>query len=390
MPPMSPGFALEVTSLGKVPHSLPSTAAPRAPVPNHRQLLRHLFSNTPLQYVWLCTTATTNQPPPRRFFFPSTPRYALINTAPLLARPGATSERWHVLSNPHDPAAVPADAVAATSPSSPPSPSAGTILLSMGFTPTGAGTPSMRPLSATVPGSAGRAPRHFSADSPAASGSGNASGTGSGGGGGGSAGGGEGGGARRTPRRETQPPAIPEGFSLGTAAMPHGGSGGDGDGDGDGGRAMGRAEPLAAAKHAGDRRRPTTALQRESSGGGDGDITPGRASGAKGGGGGAEEGKVLLPEVPGLDGVGNSAGAVETGSTGSGQRERLQEEEVAVLQEEQEEADDEGMVHLFRVKSYPAPVWCEICDGLLLGVSQWPREWRRWWWWRWGRRARVR
>lgn len=29
----------------------------------------------------------------------------------------------------------------------------------------------------------------------------------------------------------------------------------------------------------------------------------------------------------------------------------------------------EGKVHLFRVKSYTAPVWCEVCQRLLLGVS---------------------
>lgn len=272
------------------------------------------------------------------------PRYASISMAPLLARPGASSERWHVLSNPNDPAA-PAEAIPPAA--SFPTPSAGTILLSLGFTPTGAGTPSTRPLSASLPGSASRTPRHFSADSPAASGSAIA----------GLSGGGGGDGLRRTPRRET--PAIPEGFSLGKAAISTGRNGGS--------STAGRAESPAAARHMVDARQPSMAFQLENAGG---DSVPVGVSGANGDGGGGDKHTMLLPEVPESDGVEESAGGgdgVEMGSSGAGHHE---EPEEAGAVEEEEEADDEGMVHLFRVKSYPAPAWCEICDRLLLGVSR--------------------
>ncbi|CAN0469953.1 unnamed protein product, partial [Ectocarpus sp. 12 AP-2014] len=80
--------------------------------------------------------------------------------------------RWHVLSDPNN-ASTTGDPrlsgdVAGTSPPS----SAGTILLSLGFSPTG-GTPSIRPLPATplVLGSSNRnrTPRHSSSESPAGS-----------------------------------------------------------------------------------------------------------------------------------------------------------------------------------------------------------------------------
>ncbi|CAM9220980.1 unnamed protein product, partial [Ectocarpus fasciculatus] len=96
--------------------------------------------------------------------------YASINMAPLLARPGSTSERWHVLSDPNNSSTtgdprLPAGDVTGSSPPS----SAGTILLSLGFTPTG-GTPSIRPLPATpLVGSSNRTPRHASSESPAGS-----------------------------------------------------------------------------------------------------------------------------------------------------------------------------------------------------------------------------
>eukprot|EP00903_Cladosiphon_okamuranus_P005945 g5874.t1 len=308
--------------------------------------------------------------------------YALINTAPLLARPGVTSERWHVLSNPNENSNDLAEP-SATSSSLSPATSAGTILLSLGFTPTGAGTPSTRPVSATVPGSAGRSRRPFSADSPAASG--NSSGGGFAGGEGGGGGGG-GDSTRRTPRRDTHPPAIPEGFSLGTAAMSQGG----GEGGGGGSSPIGRAEFPSAARHKGDARRPSAAFQRENNGdSGIGiDLSFGD-SGTNGGlGGGRGTQSVLLPEVPESAGVdiddsaGEERGAVEIGSTGQGQHEGKVEVEGGGGGEGEGEGgvDDEGggggegegggegMVHLFRVKSYPAPVWCEICDRLLLGM----------------------
>lgn len=79
---------------------------------------------------------------------------------------------------------------------------------------------------------------------------------------------------------------------------------------------------------------------------------------------------MVLPEMKEPSGVEESAGTggvLERGSTVQ-QSPGEEEEEVGVGVEEEEE-DGQGMVHLFRVKTYPAPVWCEVCERLLLGVS---------------------
>eukprot|EP00752_Nemacystus_decipiens_P018720 g16783.t1 len=101
-----------------------------------------------------------------------------------------------------------------------------------------------------------------------------------------------------------------------------------------------------------------------------GGSTSGGGLGANGDGGGGDKHSTLLPEVPELDDVEESdsggGGDIQMGNSGTGYHEAREEE--AVVVPEEEEADEEGMAHLFRVKSYPAPVWCEVCDRLLLGM----------------------
>ncbi|CAN0131113.1 unnamed protein product, partial [Ectocarpus sp. 4 AP-2014] len=255
--------------------------------------------------------------------------YAAINMAPLLARPGSTSERWHVLSDPNN-ASTTGDPrlsgdVAGTSPPS----SAGTILLSLGFTPTG-GTPSIRSLPATplVIGSSNRTPRHASSKSPAGSSKSNF--------------GWEGGdNGRRTPRAQT--PAIPEGFSLGEAAMPGGGGGG---GTGSSGAAE-RAHVLSSTQRVVDAQAASSALSR------DGDVGGGEALDD------AERDGLLLPEEAAGETPHERGGVAEV-DTGSGA--------VLELNGTQDQEPGKGKVHLFRVKTFSAPVWCEICEGFLLGM----------------------
>ncbi len=327
-----------------------------------------------------------------------TPSYASINMAPLLARPGSTSERWHVLSNPdEDGTAAAADsrnrggAVAGAAPSasasssaaSSPSSSAGTILLSLGFTPSGGGTPSVRPLSlsATLLGSAGKPPRHFSAEpsTGSGSGSGNGSANRSGGGGRGDSGLEE---QRRTPREGGAAKPKPEGFSLGEAAVPASASVSVSPGDAGvgGGRGVERVDPTAP-------KGMVDARQRSAISNG----TSGRRTGGGGGGGGGGESSVRNSTAAGaLDvngtgtGTGGDAGdgrkrgasvpealvSDDAGSPQQGVEKFEMDGEVVVDEEEEEAAEEEGMVHLFRVKSYSAPVWCEICQRLLLGVSR--------------------
>ncbi|CAM9903085.1 unnamed protein product, partial [Pylaiella littoralis] len=244
--------------------------------------------------------------------------YASINMAPLLDDNAAAERNGDIRESSPEP-----------SPSS-----AGTILLSLGFTPTG-GTPSIRPLTRTLPGSGGRTPRH---ESPGGASNPN--------------GGWEGGGhsGRRTPRNET--PSIPEGFSLGEAAIPSSGGGGGGGGAG-GSSGSGNSsaiEPVdpPSARRMTDGRRPSAGFGRDSGGGGDG------GGGGGGGGGGARGGRVLQE-------VGGSRGEVDDAAGGV-------LEEVGEEDEEEEDHEEQGKVHLFRVKSYPAPVWCEMCQGLLLGM----------------------
>lgn len=59
----------------------------------------------------------------------------------------------------------------------------------------------------------------------------------------------------------------------------------------------------------------------------------------------------------GVDGVGDSGGGAKSVVVGGGSREG------AVG------GGGGGKVHLFRVKSYSVPVWCEVCQRLLFGVS---------------------
>lgn len=154
--------------------------------------------------------------------------------------------------------------------------------------------------------------------------------------------------------------------------MSQGGSGGAG------GIAVGRVESSAAARRAVDAPRPSMALPRDNGGGGGGggsvasSGTPVGPLGSNGDGGGGNKRSMVLPEIPEPDNVEESADSgsvVEIGGTGQEGEEMEVGVEVEV-EEEEEKADDEGLVHLFRVKSYPAPVWCEICDRLLLGVSR--------------------
>lgn len=56
-----------------------------------------------------------------------------------------------------------------------------------------------------------------------------------------------------------------------------------------------------------------------------------------------------------VDGGGNGSGLVEKGE-GEG--------------EEEEEEEGGRKVHLFRVKSFPSLLWCEVCQKLLFGVSR--------------------
>lgn len=73
-----------------------------------------------------------------------------------------------------------------------------------------------------------------------------------------------------------------------------------------------------------------------------------------------EKGGLLLPEEAAGETPDETGGVGEV-DTGSGA--------VVELNGTQEQEPGKGKVHLFRVKSYPAPVWCEICGGLLLGVG---------------------
>lgn len=82
-----------------------------------------------------------------------------------------------------------------------------------------------------------------------------------------------------------------------------------------------------------------------------------------------------LPEVDRVEGVwggvvGGAAGGGLTAAAAGG---------VDVRGDEVKEVDDDGVdegggrVHLFRVKSYTAPVWCEVCRRMLFGVRE-PRR----------------
>lgn len=256
--------------------------------------------------------------------------------APLLARPGSTSERWHVLSDPNNASTTGDPRLSGDAAGTSPPSSAGTILLSLGFTPTG-GTPIIRPLPATplVVGSSNRTPRHASSESPAGSSKSNFG-----------WGGGDNG--MRTPRAET--PAIPEGFSLGEAAMP-GGGGGGGAGTSSSGAAE-RADTLSSTQRVVDAQAASSALSRDGDVGGGEALDDAERDGGKGG--------LLLPEEAAGETPDERRGVVEV-DTGSG----------AVLEVNgtQDQEPGKGKVHLFRVKTYSAPVWCEICEGFLLGVG---------------------
>lgn len=274
-------------------------------------------------------------------------RYVCIDMAPLLARPGSTSERWHVLSSPSDDisgnnAVAGGNTEAAAQSGTATKSSAGTILLSLGFTPTG-GTPRIRPLSAVGPASTSRNSR---STTPGGFISGIVSVSPSANGGGGSGWGDSG---RRTPRTSLTP-AIPEGFSLtdeiATTAS-----------------ALLSSTPSENRAAGGEEPRPRQGMvdsrTRAKPGGVNGDKLFDRAGTGNtqsksffGGIGGQEEGISSSLDSKRVEATGEGGRGLELGD-GDGDTQQA-----------------EGKVHLFRVRNYSAPVWCEVCQRLLMGVSR--------------------
>ncbi|CAM9489729.1 unnamed protein product, partial [Sphacelaria rigidula] len=253
--------------------------------------------------------------------------YASINMAPLLARPGSTSERWHVLSNPKDDPSrsnpdLASGPIATTQGSLP---SAGIVLLSMGFTPTG--TPSVRSASLSVPPPpiSGNGARNDPGESKSSGEFWESSAN-------------SGGGCRSYRSVKAAAPVVAP-----TSERPSGG------------RTRGhvsdeKQDPVVVAMgEAGDKTSGNDERRRFDIGGQNGSP---------------------LPEVDRVEGVwggvvGGAAGGGLTAAAAGG---------VDVRGDEVKEVDDDGVdegggrVHLFRVKSYTAPVWCEVCRRMLFGV----------------------
>lgn len=286
--------------------------------------------------------------------------YASISMAPLLARPAARSERWHVLCSPKDDAWKGAQEGSGSlvSPGrSSPARSSGTILLSMAFIPSGThGINPLPPLMPTVPRSA-QAPGGPSSSAVVASG--------------------ERGAPRSPATRATPSPRYPVTGSAAGQGSPEVTQRVNGT----------MPAPQTGREHAQAVERPKSRVRDSRGGvlvtgeiGGDGsapdtddgprrrDIPEGLPAGLRAGavssrrteaerGSGAED-PAVVSDLPAANG---SSEAVVV-SDGRG------EIEIA--------SKNAGKVHMFRVKSYSSPVWCDVCQRLLLGVSR-PKHPRR-------------
>lgn len=258
-------------------------------------------------------------------------RYALISTEPLLANPSVWSERWHVLMDPKaDNANVNTDANADASRNTggrrSPAPPAGLVLLSLGFKPSG--TPRPHPPSGTPRSAHSRHPSSvsvsaadqmhgrdatLSSQSPLSN----------------------------VPNSDSARPSPPASQKSGTAAEEHGRRHTRDQSDASGfmaaapdltGTTIGVAHPEAET---GEVRRgkhyrnafltssntPTTSVttREQPRAPADAVLDQTEANGAH-----------LSPDIGG---------------------------------------EEEQRVHLFRIKTFPKPVWCDVCTGLLLGVS---------------------
>lgn len=275
-------------------------------------------------------------------------RYTSISMAPLLARPLARSERWHVLFHPKDEGAKGAsDEIGPiTSPGgSLPPRSGGTILLSIEFIPTG--TPGTRPLPLVVPPPS-RSTR-ISAASPKTSSvmtsedkrpsplrvmralGGTAS-----------------------PVRQRQSPAR----SFGSSTLPPANA------------ERGHAVTVdVAAARASDAR--SVASDREGLGDGRDENGWGERSGTSG----PAEVPAARVSTKMMSGHHTNGGSILEGerkASAISQPAASSGTESGVVVNEKTDAVETGeepRVHLFRVKSYTTPVWCEVCHRLLLGVS---------------------